>query len=104
MAFLAIDGQKILFTLQKNQMQFDLSLVGGRLLTITKQMGNMQKSEGDYENDPNYIEMEVNQEYLESQKQCIESQIAILEANIKSAQDLVKNGIKAECGLNLTGG
>ena len=110
MSFLAIDAQKAYFTLQRNQLQFEMTVVVQNALQNQKAMDALKQERGpndeqiDYENDPDYIAYEQLDEILETQKDSLDSQIQLLDAEISSLKTMVNNSIKNSCTLNLIGG
>ncbi len=106
MTFLACDGQKNFFIMQKSQVQFEMSLVGSRALMITRNMDQMAAiADGeDLENNADYQYLQREEEFLETRKDNLESQIALLDAQVNGLKTLVNNNIKNSCGLNLLGG
>ena len=103
MSFLAIDAQKAYFTLQRNQLQFEMTVVMQTALQNQKAMDAM-KGEENYEDDPNYIAYEEMDELLETEKDSLDSQIQLLDSEISSLKTMVNNNIKNSCTLNLIGG
>ena len=103
MSFLAIDAQKNYFTLQRNQLQFEMTVVMQTALQNQKAMDAMKGEEG-YEDDPNYIAYEEMDEVLETEKDSLDSQIQLLDSEISSLKTMVNNNIKNSCTLNLIGG
>ena len=68
MTFLALDAQKSLYTLQKNQLNFEQTLVISRASYISKQMGIIQEGVEDaslLDSDPTYIQLQTEEEQLE---------------------------------------
>jgi len=108
MTFLAIDAQKNLFTLQKSQLQFELTLIGSRVAHVTKQMGvraaQLEKSDASVDEDPDYLELQQLESYYETRQDSVESQISLLENQISGLKNIVTSNIKASCALNLIGG
>ena len=107
MSFLAIDSQKALFTMQKNQLQFEKSIIASRTLVITREMAELSESAGDdydYENDPVYKQLEQTEIYYQTRSDNLDSQITLLDNALSSLKTLVNNNIKSTCQLNLTGG
>lgn len=107
MAFLAMASQKSLFTLQKNQLQYEKTILMSRTNVITSQMAdyaNAQDEDADLDEDPFYISLQKTQEYLETQTASLDDQITALDSEINSLQTMVQNGIKSTCTLNLIGG
>ena len=108
MSFLAVDGQKNLLILQRNQIQFEQTLIMSQANWVSKEMGyyanEIDAAGGDLDNDPYYIELQQTEEYLESQQDTLESQITLLDSEINSLKSMVNNNIKNSCGLNLIGG
>ncbi len=107
MTFLALDAQKSLYTLQKNQLNFEQTLVISRASYISKQMGIIQEGVEDaslLDSDPTYIQLQTEEEQLEVRKESLDSQVQLLEQEISNLKTAVTNGIKNGCGLNLIGG
>lgn len=107
MTFLAIDAQKSLFTLQKNQLQFEQTLVMSQANWVAKQMTYQAEEvgdEGDLDKDPVYIALQKEDEYLQSRQDALDSQISLLDNEISSMKTMVNNNIKSSCSLNLIGG
>lgn len=107
MSFLAVDAQKSLFTLQRNQLQFEQTLVMNQANWITKEMqyyANEQEDGYDLESDSHYIELQATEERLESEQDALDSQIQLLDNEISSLKTMVNNNIKNSCALNLIGG
>ena len=106
MTFLALDAQKSLYTLQKNQLNFEQTLVISRASYISKEMGIIQETADPtaLEQDPTYIQLQTEQEQLEVRKESLDSQVQLLEQEISNLKTAVTNGIKNGCGLNLIGG
>ena len=105
MSFLAIDAQKNYFTLQRNQLQFEMTVIMSEANRNTKNMDAIKKENPDeYEEDENYMYYEQLDEMLETEKDSIESQITLLDNEISSLKSMVSNNIKNSCGLNLIGG
>ena len=106
MPFLAVDAQKQLFILQRNQLQYEQTLVMNEANWVSKEMGyyaNELGEDADLDNDPYYIELQQTEEYLESRQDTLDSQIQLLDNEISSLKTLVNNNIKNSCGLNLIG-
>ena len=107
MSFLAVDAQKQLFILQRNQLQYEQTLVMNEANWISKEMGyyanEMEGSDQDLDSDPYYIELQQTEEYLESRQDTLDSQIQLLDNEISSLKTMVNNNIKNSCGLNLIG-
>lgn len=104
MTFLALDAQKGLYTLQKNQLGFEETIVMSRISTITSEMEYLTEINGEtYEpdDDPTYIALENEQEQLEVRQEALETQVSLLEQYISNLKTMVTNGIKNDCGLNL---
>ena len=105
MTFLALDAQKGLYTLQKNQLGFEETIVMSRISTITSEMEYITEScdaDGtDPDDDPTYIALENEQEQLEVRQEALETQVSLLEQYISNLKTMVTNGIKNDCGLNL---
>lgn len=108
MTFLAIDAQKSLFTLQKNQLQFEQTLVMSQANWVAKQISyrseEIEDSDGDLDKDPVYISLQKEDEYLQSRQDALDSQISLLDNEISSMKTMVNNNIKSSCSLNLIGG
>ena len=109
MTFLAIDSQKSLFTLQKNQLQFEQTLVMNQANWVSKEMGYLseqydsEESSGELEDDPYYITLQQQEEYLTTRQDTLDTQINLLDNEISSMKQLVTNNIKNSCDLNLIG-
>ena len=106
MSFLAVDSQKSLFILQRNQLQYEQTLVMNEANWVSKEMGYYAQDMGedaDLDSDPYYIELQSTEEYLESRQDTLDSQIQLLDNEISSLKTLVNNNIKNSCGLNLIG-
>ena len=106
MSFLAVDAQKQLFILQRNQLQFEQTLVMNEANWVSKEMGYYANELDDTTNldsDPYYIELQQTEEYLESRQDTLDSQIQLLDNEISSLKTMVNNNIKNSCGLNLIG-
>ena len=106
MSFLAVDSQKQLFILQRNQLQFEQTLVMNEANWVTKEMGyyaNDAGDDADLDNDSYYIGLQATEEYLESRQDTLDSQIQLLDNEISSLKTLVNNNIKNSCGLILIG-
>lgn len=109
MTFLAIDSQKSLFTLQKNQLQFEQTLVMNQANWVSKEMGYVSQqydeegSSGELEDDPYYITLQQQEEYLTTRQDTLDTQINLLDNEISSMKQLVTNNIKNSCALNLIG-
>ncbi len=108
MTFLVTDAQKNLLTIQKSQLQFELTLTMNRANYISKRMGYIAtKLEGtnkDLDEDPTYAALQADESYLETRQDSIESQLSIIDNEINSLKTLVNNSIKSSCSLNLIGG
>ena len=109
MSFLAVDSQKNLFILQRNQLQFEQTLVMQQANWASREVAryaNERQGEEDYDldQDPVYIELQQTEEYLESRQDALDSQIQLLDNEISSLKTMVNNNIKNSCGLNLIGG
>lgn len=110
MSFLAVDAQKSLFTLQRNQLQFEQTLIMNQANWTSKEMGHYademqdQDSGYDLDSDPYYVSLQKTEEYLESRQDSLDSQIQLLDNEISSMKTMVNNNIKNSCGLNLIGG
>ncbi len=106
MSFLAVDAQKSLFILQRNQLQYEQTLVMNEANWVSKEMGyyaNEMDEDADLDNDPYYVGLQQTEEYLESRQDTLDSQIQLLDNEISSLKTLVNNNIKNSCGLNLIG-
>ena len=74
MTFLAVDSQKSLFTLQKNQLEFERTLVMNQANWITKEMGylsqqyDQEETNASLEDDPYYIQLQQQEEYLTTRR------------------------------------
>lgn len=106
MTFLALDAQKGLYTLQKNQLGFEETIVMSRISTITNEMEyltELYEDDKDWEadEDPTYVALENEQEQLEVRQEALETQVSLLEQYISNLKTMVTNGIKNDCGLNL---
>ena len=107
MSFLAIDAQRNYFTLQKNQLQFELTVVMQTALQNEKAMAARKQELGedaDIDSDPLYLEYEQMDEILQTEKDSLDSQIQLLDSEISSLKTIVNNNIKNSCSLNLIGG
>lgn len=110
MTFLAVDSQKSLFTLQKNQLEFERTLVMNQANWITKKMGYLSQqydkedTNASLEDDPYYIQLQQQEEYLTTRQDALDTQINLLDNEISSMKQIVTNNIKSSCGLNLIGG
>ena len=105
MSFLAIDAQKNYFTLQRNQLQFELTVIMAEASRNLKVMDAIKSASPDsYDEDDDYIQAEELDEVLETEKDSIESQINLLDNEISSLKSMVNNNIKNSCGLQLIGG
>lgn len=110
MSFLAVDAQKSLFTLQRNQLQFEQTLVMNEANWVSKQLRYMtnnadeQGDNYDLEKDPDYIYLQQQEEQLESEQDSLDTQIQLLDNEISNLKTMVSNNIKNSCGLNLIGG
>lgn len=110
MSFLAVDAQKSLFTLQRNQLQFEQTLIMNQANWTSKEMAryadDMQDQDNNYDldDDPYYVSLQKTEEYLESRQDSLDSQIQLLDNEISSMKTMVNNNIKNSCGLNLIGG
>lgn len=108
MTFLSIDAQKSLFTLQKNQLQFEQTLVMSQANWVAKEMGyraqEIQDNQGDLDSDYVYIQLQKEDEYLQTRQDSLDSQISLLDNEISSMKTMVNNNIKSSCSLNLIGG
>ncbi len=109
MTFLAMDAQKSLFTLQKNQLQFEQMLILNQVNWCTKEQNlitqryNNELPDEDPSEDPYFIELQQMSEQLETRKSNLDDQITLLNEEINSCKTLVNNNIKQSCGLNLLG-
>ena len=107
MTFLALDAQKGLYTLQKNQLGFEETIVMSRISTITNEISYLteeysdENASGDLEDDPTYIALSAEEEQLEVRQTQLDDQVALLEQYISNLKTMVTNGIKNDCGLNL---
>lgn len=110
MSFLAVDSQRNLFTLQRNQLQFEQTLIQNQVNWLQKEMAYVQSQYDDadtdasIDDDPYYIQLQKQEEYLTTRTQSIETQVNTLNEEISSAKTQVQNNIKSSCGLNLIGG
>ena len=111
MAFLAIDSQRNLFTLQKSQLEFEQMLLMNQVNWLQKEMAYVQgvydqeeNSDASIDEDPYYMALQDQEEYLTSRTEALESQVNTLNEEISSAKQQVQNNIKSSCGLNLIGG
>ncbi len=110
MTFLAVDSQRNLFTLQRNQLQFEQTLVQSQVNWLQKEMGYVQQQfnqnnpDGTIDEDPYYLQLQKQEEYLTTRTQAIETQVNTLNEEISSSKQIVQNNIKSSCGLNLIGG
>lgn len=109
MTFLAVDSQKSLFTLQKNQLEFERTLVMNQANWVTKEMGFLsqnadQDSNYSLEDDPYYIQLQQQEASLTTRQDALDTQINLLDNEISSMKQIVTNNIKSSCGLNLIGG
>lgn len=110
MAFLAIDSQRNLFTLQRNQLQFEQTLVQSQVNWLQKEMAYIQSTfeeenpDASIDEDPYYLQLQKQEEYLTTRTQAIETQVNTLNEEISSSKQVVQNNIKSSCGLNLIGG
>ncbi len=104
MSFLAVDSQKCLLILQRNQVQYEQTLVMNQANIVSREMGYYTSDDTiDLDNDPYYIQLQQKEEYLESRQDSLESQIQLLDNEISSLKTMVNNNIKNSCGLNLIG-
>lgn len=108
MTFLAIDSQKMLLTMQRNQLQFEQTCVMREASRLAKEMNMyMNEMESDSNWDPDldadYQYYEIMDEYLESRQDSLDSEIQLLDTNISSLKTMVNNNIKNSCALNLAG-
>lgn len=107
MSFLAMASQRSLLTLQKSQVEYEITILMSRTNCITSQMAdyaNSVEEDADLDEDPFYIQLEKTQEYLQTQTESLQSQQQVLDQEINSLKSLVQNGIKSTCTLNLLGG
>jgi len=106
MTFLALDAQKMLYTLQKSQLNFEQTLVINRVSIINKEMEYISEAcDGeDLDDNPDYLQLEQEQEQLEVRKESLDAQVQLLEQEISNLKTAVTNGIKNGCGLNLISG
>jgi len=107
MSFLAVDAQKNLFTLQRNQLQFEQTLVMNEANWISKEIqyyANEQVDGYNLDDDPYYIGLQEAEERLESEQDSLDTQIQLLDNEISSLKTMVNNNIKNSCALNLIGG
>lgn len=110
MTFLAIDAQKSLFTLQKNQLQFEQTLVQSQVSWLQKEMASIQQTfnkdfpDATIDENPQYLQLQKQEEVLTTRTQSIENQVNTLNEIIASSKTIVQNNIKSGCGLNLIGG
>ncbi len=108
MSFLAVDAQKSLFTLQRNQLQYEQTIVMSEANSVSRQMSayaNAMDDEEDWnmDDDPDYQEMQRMEESLETEQDSLDTQIQLLDNEISSLKTMVNNNIKNSCGLNLIG-
>ncbi len=104
MSFLALDAQKSLLTLQRNQLQLELMQNMSAANLVTKEMQVIMKSNPDgYDTDANYLYYEQMDEMYSTEKDSIESQITAIDNEISSLKTMVTNNIKNTCSLNLIG-
>lgn len=107
MTFLALDAQKGLYTLQKNQIGFEQTIVMSRISTITNEISYLTEeysdatASGELEDDPTYIALEAEQTQLETRQEALDTQYQLLETFISNLKTEIQNGIKNDCGLNL---
>ena len=110
MAFLAIDSQRNLFTIQRNQLQFEQTLVQNQVNWLQKEMAYVQQTfeqdnpDAAIDEDPYYTQLQKQEEMLTTRTQSIETQVNTLNEEISSSKQIVQNNIKSSCGLNLIGG
>ncbi len=112
MSFLAVASQKSLFILQRNQLQYEQTLIMSTANRITRQMSdyaneanqNDEDGAADLDNDPYYIELQRTEEFLEARQDALDSQINLLDNEINTMGTMVNNNIKSSCTLNLIGG
>ena len=108
MSFLAVDAQKSLFTLQRNQLQYEQTIVMSEANSVSRQMSayaNEMDDEEDWnmDDDPYYQELQRMEESLETEQDSLDTQIQLLDNEISSLKTMVNNNIKNSCGLNLIG-
>ena len=95
MTFLAVDSQKSLFTLQKNQLEFERTLVMNQANWITKEMGYLSQqydkedTNASLEDDPYYIQLQQQEEYLTTRQDALDTQINLLDNEISSIKQIV---------------
>lgn len=107
MSFLAIDAQKCLFMLQRNQLQFEQTLVMSDANAIARQIEEYAQAKGDgydLESDSEYIALQEAEEQLETEQDSLDTQIQLLDTEINNLKSMVQNNIKNNCSLNLVGG
>lgn len=109
MTFLALDSQKSLFTIQRNQLAFEQTLVMNQANWVSKQMGAMAQDSSDdsdyeLESDPVYITLKQQEDYLTTRQKALDQQLQLIDAEINSMKTMVQNNIKSSCTLNLIGG
>ncbi len=110
MAFLAVDSQRNLFTLQKSQLEFEGLLVQNQVTWLQKEMAYVEQqysgsdTDASVDEDPYYIQLQQQEEYLTLRTSSIETQVNTLNDMISAAKQQVTNNIKSSCGLNLIGG
>ena len=94
MTFLAMDAQKSLFTLQKNQLQFEQMLILNQVNWCTKEQNlitqryNNELPDEDPSEDPYFIELQQMSEQLETRKSNLDDQITLLNEEINSCKSL----------------
>ena len=104
MSFLALDAQKSLLTLQRNQLQLELMQNTSAANLVTKEMSIIRKQNPqDYDTNPDYLYYEQMDELYSTEKDSIESQITAIDNEISSLKTMVTNNIKNTCSLNLIG-
>ena len=114
MSFLAVASQKSLFILQRNQLQYEQTLIMSTANRVTRQMSDYaneanrraEEEDGtvDLDSDPYYIELQRTEEFLEARQDALDSQINLLDNEINTMGTMVNNNIKSSCTLNLIGG
>ena len=104
MSFLALDAQKSLLTLQRNQLQLQLMQNMSAANMISREMNTIMKANPDtYDTDSTYLYYEQMDEMYSTEKDSIESQITAIDNEISSLKTMVTNNIKNTCSLNLIG-
>ncbi len=108
MAFLALASQKSLLTLQQNFLQLQMVRIQNDVQYCASQMDLVKQkyrgSDGQYDEDPDYLYYEQLDEQYSSEKDALESQITAIQNEISSLKTLVNNNIKTSCTLNLATG